>query len=93
MKKYDKKLGESLGWMEEQLNVTPKFKWRETFKANLDEYKIHDGKTFQVLAEITDDALRDETQYGYVRVYSIRLDDGTIIQAFEDEVEELPKNI
>jgi hypothetical protein len=85
-------LGESLGWMEDQMKehqgVKPKHKWRETFEANHDEYKKYNGMKFEVLADITDDALRDEAENGYVRVYSIKLEDGILIHAFEDEVEE-----
>lgn len=68
-----------------QINV-PKVRWRETFLASSDQYKEFNGKRFTIMQDITSEELRDK-EYGYARLYSIRFDDGTEIEALESEVE------
>lgn len=68
--------------------IYPKYGWRETFESKVSmEMDVHNGKRFTILGDITDPAVRDDPDYGYVRVYRVRLEDGKVITAFDVEVE------
>jgi hypothetical protein len=74
-------------------DIKPKYIWRATYQAiqsNSEEHYEHNGKAFTVLEDITDPAVKDDPDYGYVRTYRIRLEDGVEITALEVEVEDFP---
>ncbi|MGN5650672.1 hypothetical protein [Bacillus sp. Brlt_9] len=83
-----------LGWiLVFEGDIKPMYLWRATFqatKSDSEENYEHNGKGFAVLEDITDPAVKNDPDYGYVRTYRIRLEDGVEITALEVEVEDFP---
>lgn len=72
------------------MTVKPRHKWKETYQPIEADYLQHKGKKITVLKDITDPAVLDEKEYGYVRCYRIELENGEQIDALEVEVEDFP---
>ncbi|MED2737379.1 hypothetical protein [Bacillus toyonensis] len=83
-----------LGWkLVFEGDIKPKYIWRTTYQAIKSDSKEnyeHNGKGFTVLEDITDKAVKNDPEYGYVRTYRIRLEDEVEITALEVEVEDFP---
>lgn len=81
-------LGESLGMMTKQL-LEKKYniKFRETFHTLYDSQEDLDGKRFEIVRELTD--VERDPEVG--RMYKIKFEDGTLFDAWAEEVEEWNK--
>ena len=76
------------------MTIKPMYQWKDSFQAiasSDQEHYEHNGKKFTVLEDKTDEAIRNDEEYGYARCYRIEFEDGLQIDALEVEVEDFPE--